>query len=61
MKLTNNIREIARTNSQLTQSLSKKLAKLNADPNRFYNGPTNANEDYADSVKIGVIKAVRLG
>jgi len=48
-----NISDTARTNSQ--------LAKLNADPVRFYDGHVCPNEDSADYVKLGAIKAVRLG
>ncbi|MGG2024170.1 hypothetical protein AB1282_00470 [Gottfriedia sp. S16(2024)] len=55
--LTSNIRENWRNNTHY----AKKLQRLNADPNRFYDGPTHANEDYADSVKLGAIKAIRLG
>jgi hypothetical protein len=57
MKPNKSISDITRTNSHL----SKKLNRYNADPNRFYNGPSNANEDSADYLKLGVIKAVRVG
>jgi hypothetical protein len=56
--LTNkSISDIARTNSQI----SKKLNRYNADPNRLYDGGTRPYEDSADYLKLGVIKAVRVG
>jgi hypothetical protein len=59
--LNSNIRETARKNTRLTQKFAKNLQKLSGDPIRLYEGPINANEDCADYVKLGAIKAVRLG
>jgi hypothetical protein len=59
--LNSNIRETARKNTRLTQKFAKNLQKLSGDPIRLYEGPISANEDCADYVKLGAIKAVRLG